>query len=209
MVTRTGTLVNDLLYGSGQPDRIYALAGDDWVKAFAGADQIELGAGNDIAFGGRGADLTTGGEGDDRLAGGAGWDLLIGGAGNDLFGIDFRHHNGLYDSPGANNSEANDVMRMGLYQPRLPRAHLESGQPPPDDPATAARGAGRLSCLDLPQPQPDRAPVGQAQGVAGGGHLRSLPASRLQARSGVKTAASFMSVLCTLPRSTGSRTSGP
>ncbi len=50
---------------------------------------------------------------------------------------------------------------------------------------------------------------GRGARSSSGGQSRSLPASRLQGGAGVKTAASSMGVLCTLPQSTGSRMGEP
>lgn len=59
--------------------------------------------------------------------------------------------------------------RPRLLQPRLPRARLGPRRAA-CHPGEEERGPGRLPRLDLQQPQPRRAPVGQTEGVAGRRH---------------------------------------
>ncbi len=67
--------------------------------------------------------------------------------------------------------------RPRLHQPCLPSAHLGHGSPT-SHLTSATRGAGRLSALDLQQPQPGRTRMGSAERVARCGHpLREKPLS--------------------------------
>jgi VCBS repeat-containing protein len=67
----------NVLTGSEQADRIYALGDDDTVNGLGGNDWLFGGAGDDHLFGGDGDDLLTGGDGADELTGGAGADQFI------------------------------------------------------------------------------------------------------------------------------------
>jgi Ca2+-binding RTX toxin-like protein len=87
-----GTEGNDVINGTAEIDRIFALGGNDVINAGNGNDIVDGGAGNDILNGGAGNDLLTGGLGNDILNGGDdrdsitgndGADIIDGGAGND------------------------------------------------------------------------------------------------------------------------------
>ena len=65
---------NDLILGTGLPEKIDALDGDDLVLA---------GGGNDTVRGGEGEDILLGEDGDDELVGDRGNDAMFGGDGDD------------------------------------------------------------------------------------------------------------------------------
>ena len=70
-----GIAGNDIIAGSGRPDRLYGMAGNDDLQGANGAD---------VLYGGAGNDTLDGGGGNDVLEGGAGNDVNIFGTGNDL-----------------------------------------------------------------------------------------------------------------------------
>ncbi|MFZ7090309.1 calcium-binding protein [Primorskyibacter sp. 2E233] len=89
--TITGNDSDNLLYGSGGNDTIYALDGADTVVGGEGDDELYGQDGNDILMGGLGADTIAGGTGDDtvsyedastaagvRLDGGVNWGAATG-----------------------------------------------------------------------------------------------------------------------------------
>jgi Ca2+-binding RTX toxin-like protein len=94
---------DDTIYGTANPDTLYAGSGDDVVWGLDGNDILYGEAGDDIIDGGRGGDKLYGGDdndilygsdnfdelygedGDDILDGGDGKDRLYGGNGNDIF----------------------------------------------------------------------------------------------------------------------------
>ena len=90
----TGTIANDYLNGSSEPNVIHGLdgndsmssgAGDDVLIGGAGDDQLYAGAGHDVLEGKDGVDTLVGDAGDDVLDGGTGNDSLNGGEGSDIF----------------------------------------------------------------------------------------------------------------------------
>jgi len=75
---------NDNVSGDGGNDRIYGNSGDDYIYGDNGNDVLLGNDGNDNIFGGAGNDILNGGIGDDILDGGAGDNKLYGGAGDDI-----------------------------------------------------------------------------------------------------------------------------
>ena len=67
-------VLNEVLFGTPEPDDIKGAIGDDEIFGLMGADSISSGSGNDSI---------TGGEGNDTISGGAGNDTLTLGAGDD------------------------------------------------------------------------------------------------------------------------------
>jgi hypothetical protein len=98
MAVRTGTINDDILYGSSGDDLITALAGRDIGHGFAGNDRLDGGEGNDQLYGEAGDNVMIGGAGDDALTvNGTGQlreqgqnDRLWGGSGADNFRIEFQ-----------------------------------------------------------------------------------------------------------------------
>lgn len=81
----TGTLHNDMLYGSSSSNVINGLSGDDQIVGRSGNDTLFGGEGTDTIFGGVGADdLHSGGQ--QRNARNA--EVLDGGVGDDYFRLD-------------------------------------------------------------------------------------------------------------------------
>ncbi len=81
------TAGDDLLTGTGGPDRIAARAGDDTVRGRGGDDTLLGQQGDDVLRGAGGDDSLIGGGGSDRIFGQGGDDTLKGGgAGDDLKG---------------------------------------------------------------------------------------------------------------------------
>lgn len=83
---RSGTSLNDRLYGLLGNDTLKGAAGDDYLSGGRGDDSLDGGIGSDQLDGGDGADILFGGEGNDHLDGGQDSvrDKLYGGAGDDL-----------------------------------------------------------------------------------------------------------------------------
>lgn len=82
---REGSLIHDVINGSGLNDKIYARTGNDTIWAGGGNDNPVNGdAGNDTIYGEAGDDKLYGGDGDDKLYGGDDSDTLSGGNGNDI-----------------------------------------------------------------------------------------------------------------------------
>ncbi|GBD50210.1 hemolysin-type calcium-binding protein [Methylopila sp. Yamaguchi] len=83
---RTGTSLNDRLYGLLGNDTLKGAAGDDYLSGGRGDDSLDGGVGRDQLDGGDGADVLFGGDGDDYLDGGQDSvrDKLYGGAGDDI-----------------------------------------------------------------------------------------------------------------------------
>jgi uncharacterized surface protein with fasciclin (FAS1) repeats len=79
----SGTRNDDVLYGGGANDRLFAGAGDDIVLGGAGKDKLAGWFGDDWIIGGAGADKIRGNFGDDTMIGGAGKDKVSGGFGHD------------------------------------------------------------------------------------------------------------------------------
>ncbi|MBB3019556.1 Ca2+-binding RTX toxin-like protein [Microvirga lupini] len=84
--------VDDILYGTGNNDRImggigndrlYGRNGNDRLSGEDGNDRINAGNGNDTLFGGDKSDYVGGATGHDALYGGTGHDLLFGSSGKD------------------------------------------------------------------------------------------------------------------------------
>ncbi|MDQ0422384.1 Ca2+-binding RTX toxin-like protein [Peteryoungia aggregata LMG 23059] len=84
---------DDVIYGYGGADKIWAGAGDDRIVGGTGADTLRgedgddtiwAGAGNDKVVGGAGADTITGDDGQDTVYGGDGNDVIKGGDGDDI-----------------------------------------------------------------------------------------------------------------------------
>ncbi|RZI41391.1 calcium-binding protein [Herbaspirillum sp. HC18] len=80
----TGTIGNDSLIGTINPDVIDGATGNDVVYGRAGDDTLNGGEGGDQIFGESGNDALNGGAGDDTLVGDAGDDVFDGGSGNDF-----------------------------------------------------------------------------------------------------------------------------
>jgi Ca2+-binding RTX toxin-like protein len=76
---------NDNLFGLGGRDVLYGESGDDIIDGGDGLDKLYGGDDNDILKGSDNFDELYGGEGDDILDGGDGKDSLYGGNGNDIF----------------------------------------------------------------------------------------------------------------------------
>jgi len=76
---------NDNLFGLGGRDVLYGESGDDIIDGGDGIDKLYGGDDNDILKGSDNFDELYGGEGDDILDGGDGKDSLYGGNGNDIF----------------------------------------------------------------------------------------------------------------------------
>ncbi|AIE75095.1 MULTISPECIES: S-layer family protein [unclassified Synechocystis] len=98
---------NDIYFGSGAANPIYALAGNDWLYGGLGKDTFYGGLGSDKLFGNFGNDLLNGDEGNDWLYGGLGNDILNGGLDDDKL---------LGDSGNdlLNGNEGNDWLYGGL-----------------------------------------------------------------------------------------------
>lgn len=121
MVDPTGTVKEDLLYGSDWNDRIPCLAGNDFVYAKAGNDKIWGGAGNDEISGGDGNDSVWGGAGADTLYGDFGNDYLTGEAGNDFISGDNGNDylNGGSGNDTLTGDAGNDTLVGGLGNDKL------------------------------------------------------------------------------------------
>lgn len=76
---------NDILFGLGGRDVLYGESGDDIIDGGDGLDKLYGGGDNDILYGSDNFDELYGGDGDDILDGGDGKDSLYGGNGNDIF----------------------------------------------------------------------------------------------------------------------------
>ncbi len=79
-----GTIGNDFLVGSNNPDEILASDGNDIVVGRGNNDLIFGGFGKDLLSGGDGNDIIEGEAGDDQIFGGLAEDILRGGDGNDI-----------------------------------------------------------------------------------------------------------------------------
>ena len=122
-VALVGTVGDDVLRGTAQPDSLVGKAGDDRLYGFGGGDSIVGGPGSDRSRDGDGDDTITGGEGDDFLFGGAGADVRSGGEGDDLIAESFeldeadvdRLHGGGGDDflESVNFPASRDVLRCG------------------------------------------------------------------------------------------------
>jgi Ca2+-binding RTX toxin-like protein len=75
-ITKTGTIFNDTINGTGEQDVLDGGWGNDVLNGLGGNDKL---------VGGLGSDRLNGGDGDDLLIGGWGKDVLTGGAGKDVF----------------------------------------------------------------------------------------------------------------------------
>lgn len=75
-ITRTGSLFNDRMAGTGEQDTLDGSWGNDTIQGLGGNDRLFGGWGNDTIEGGDGDDLIVGGWGTDRLSGGAGGDTF-------------------------------------------------------------------------------------------------------------------------------------
>lgn len=75
-ITKTGTIFNDTINGTGEQDVLDGGWGNDVLNGLGGNDKLVGGLGND---------RLNGGDGDDLLIGGWGKDVLTGGAGKDVF----------------------------------------------------------------------------------------------------------------------------
>ncbi len=75
-ITKTGTIFNDTINGTGEQDVLDGGWGNDVLNGLGGNDKL---------IGGLGNDTLNGGDGDDILIGGWGKDTLTGGAGKDVF----------------------------------------------------------------------------------------------------------------------------
>ena len=102
-----GTEGNDVINGTAEVDRIFALGGNDVVNAGNGNDIVDGGAGNDVLNGGAGNDLLTGGLGADVLNGGDDRDSITGNDGNDI--ID----GGAGNDPLLAGGNGNDIVSGG------------------------------------------------------------------------------------------------
>ena len=83
--TVTGSVGDNLFYGSSARDVIDGGAGNDEIRGYSGNDGLIGGTGNDAIYGGSGNDSLSGSEGDDTIFGGSGNDQLYGGWGVDMF----------------------------------------------------------------------------------------------------------------------------
>lgn len=81
----TGSIGNELLYGTINADVIKGNGGIDWIFGDAGNDVLQGGSGDDLLFGGEGNDSITGGGGSDTMKGNAGSDVFIFGSGDSGF----------------------------------------------------------------------------------------------------------------------------
>jgi Ca2+-binding RTX toxin-like protein len=79
-----GTIGNDFLVGSNNPDEILASDGNDIVVGRGNNDLIFGGFGKDLLSGGDGNDIIEGEAGDDQIFGGLAEDILRGGDGKDI-----------------------------------------------------------------------------------------------------------------------------
>ena len=75
---------DDTLVGGSQLDVLTGNEGDDVLRGGDGDDRLQGGEGNDRLFGGRNSDNLEGGQGNDRLRGGLGRDILRGDEGRDI-----------------------------------------------------------------------------------------------------------------------------
>ncbi|PSJ36534.1 Calx-beta domain-containing protein [Allosphingosinicella deserti] len=83
-IIRNGGNGTDLLFGTGDEDRLSGGNGADLFYGYAGHDHLAGDNGNDALFGGDGDDWLDGGASEDALVGGDGNDVLIGGKSEDL-----------------------------------------------------------------------------------------------------------------------------
>jgi Ca2+-binding RTX toxin-like protein len=82
-----GSPFDDMIFGRGGADKIFAMDGNDYVDGDKGNDQLHGGPGDDVMPGRQGNDKIYGDEGNDRITGDRGNDLVDGGAGDDtIFG---------------------------------------------------------------------------------------------------------------------------
>lgn len=88
-ITKTGTILNDTLTGTGEQDVLDGGLGNDTLNGLGGNDRL---------IGGWGKDTLNGGDGDDVLIGGLGQDTLTGGAGRDVFRFESRLDSGTVNS---------------------------------------------------------------------------------------------------------------
>ncbi|XWK86517.1 MAG: hypothetical protein U7127_20195 [Phormidium sp.] len=134
IVGKDGT---DIITGTEENDRIFALGGNDFIQGGKGSNFIDGGEGNDIIFGnlnsgfvgtenlndtiygGNGNDVLfgnaahdylDGGNGDDFLCGGGGNDTLTGGAGKDTF---------YFHAPLATNTMQGEVNTVSNFNASL------------------------------------------------------------------------------------------
>ncbi|MEH3046975.1 M10 family metallopeptidase C-terminal domain-containing protein [Sphingomonas adhaesiva] len=84
-ITKTGTILNDTLTGTGEQDVLDGGWGNDVLNGLGGNDRL---------IGGLGNDTLNGGDGDDVLIGGWGKDTLTGGAGKDVFHFESKLDSG-------------------------------------------------------------------------------------------------------------------
>ncbi len=93
------TAEDDLIVGSGHPDRLSGQAGDDIIHGLAGADALTGDGGDDVLFGGDGNDWLYGGNGNDILVSGAGIaDVASGGSGADTHVFGDELANGISET---------------------------------------------------------------------------------------------------------------
>ena len=112
---------DQVLNGTGRPNKIVGAAGDDTLNGRAGNDTLLGGHGDDLLKGGTGADRLNGGRGNDEVSGGAGNDIIWGNMGRDKL----QGGNGSDRMMGGNQADVldggagNDVLRGGLHNDRF------------------------------------------------------------------------------------------
>ena len=112
---------DQVLNGTGLPNRITGAFGDDTLNGRAGNDTLFGANGNDLLQGGTGADRLNGGRGNDKVIGGDGNDIIWGSLGRDnLQGGNGRDRlNGGNQADVLDGGAGNDVLRGGLHNDRF------------------------------------------------------------------------------------------
>jgi Ca2+-binding RTX toxin-like protein len=154
MVTKVGTLGDDILDGSALDDFLDGdggpfTGGNDILRGFAGNDTLFGGAGDDVLLGGDGVDVLIGGYGSlgeaiahDILYGGAGNDgmldaaVMIGGTGDDTYDLFFNDSPVLYEAAGEGTDTVMDWKSLVLG-PNFENGLLENHQPGINAPANS------------------------------------------------------------------------
>ena len=102
----TGTVVEDLIGGSGNDD-LTGNSAKNLIEGGVGNDLINGMLGDDILFGGDGEDTIFGSAGHDHIDGGSGADDLRGGSGHDVI-------DGGFGSDFISGGDGNDLLRGGM-----------------------------------------------------------------------------------------------
>jgi Ca2+-binding RTX toxin-like protein len=108
-IIRTGA-GNDTIFGTNNPDQIFAGPGNDEVRGLGGNDRLDGGDGNDRLIGG---------DGNDVLNGRAGRDTLYGQNGSDVLHADDSAFDYLFGGGGRDRFRADAVDRLAELEARL------------------------------------------------------------------------------------------